>query len=230
METKKSYQANLDKKRTVFFQIGILLALGFVLAAFKWQVASRISDVAWEPVTIEIDVVETVVRTFPETPPPPPPPQPSFILEIVDDGDVIIDIPDIFIDFENGYNIIPGDFAESVPVEEVEPEIFCVPCVEVAATFNGKPADEGLREYMGHNLKYPHIAVQNNISGRVIVQFVVDQNGNAVDVQVIRGTDPLLDSEASRLIKSTSGMWTPGMQRGKPVKVRYTFPVLFQLQ
>ena len=213
----------------MFFQTGLLLALGFVLVAFEWQFASDISDVTWDSVTIENYVVETVVRTFSEPPPPPAPPQPSFELEIVND-EVIIDATEIFFDFEIGYNILPGDFTVYAPVGEVEPEIFCVPCVETAVTFNGKPADEGLREYMGQNLKYPQIAIDNNISGRVFVQFVVDQNGNAVDVQVMRGTDPLLDNEAVRLIKSTSGMWTPGMQRGKPVKVRYTFPVFFQLQ
>ena len=83
---------------------------------------------------------------------------------------------------------------------------------------------------MGKNLRYPQIAIDNGVFGKVFVQFVIDQKGNVIDLQVVRSADPLLDNEALRLIKSTSGMWTPGKQREQPVKVRYTFPITFRLQ
>ena len=226
METKKSEHANLEKRRSMFFQVGLLLALGFAFVAFEWQFESRISDVKWENIPVSVDV-EDVVRTFTEPPQlPPQVPHPSFQLEIVETVDV--SVPEININFEDGFNIInPVFFKETEVIEE--PEV-CIPCLEVAGTFGGKSVEEGFREYMGKNLKYPQLAIENNISGKVLVQFVIDQKGNAVDIQVIRSIDPVLDNEAIRLIKSSSGLWTPGLQHGKPVKVRYTFPILFQLQ
>ena len=233
METKKSNHANLENKRSVFFQAGLLLALCVAFAAFEWQTAPRISDVMWETLKFD-DVVEWMVpqTTQPELPPLPAPPRLTFDLEIVDNDVYLGDIPDIVIDVERGFNILSTDgFSTAViEIDTTERMIFDSFWVEESALFNGKPAEAAFREYMGQNLKYPQIAVENAISGRVFVQFVVDQQGNVVDAQVTRNVDPLLDHEALRLIQSTSGMWTPAKQRQKPVKVRYTFPIMFKLQ
>ena len=230
METKKSDRVNLEKKRSMFFQVGLLFALGIAFVAFEWQVATRISDIEWEPlfpvdgVTIEIPI------TRPDLPLPAPP-RPSFELEIVDNTIDLGDIPDIIFDVEGGLNLLPTEgFSQTILVEEVEPEIFLPSLLEEQALFNGKPAEEAFRNYVRQNLTFPQIAIDNGIFGRVFVQFVIDQRGNVVDVHVVRGVDPSLDNEALRLIKSTSGMWTPGKQSGKPVKVRYTFPIVFQLR
>ena len=229
METKKSNHANLERKRSMFFQVGLLLALGSAFVAFEWQSALRISDVKWDtPIPIDIATIEIPI-TQPD-PPPPAPPKPSYELDIVDNTVEIGDIPNIFFGVDEGSNILPTDFSTTTIKIEDEPEIFDVGLVEVSALFNGKPAEEAFREYIGQNLKYPQIAIVNGIDGKVFVQFVVDNRGNIVDAQVVRSADPSLDSEALRLIKSTSGMWTPGKQRGKAVKVRYTFPITFRLQ
>jgi protein TonB len=229
METKKSDRANLEKKRSMFFQVGLLIALGVAFVAFEWQVAPRISDITWDPPVSHIEEVD-VIRTYSE-PPPPVPPQINLELAIVDNTVDVGDIPDITFSVEGGENILsPENFSESTITEEIEPEIFNPSLVEVQAMFNGKPAEEAFREYISQNLRYPHIAIDNGISGKVFVQFVVDQKGNVVDVQVVRSADQSLDTEALRLIKSTSGMWTPGKQRNTPVKVRYTFPITFRLQ
>ena len=230
METKKSNHANLEKKRSMFFQVGLLLALGFAFVAFEWQSAIRISDVKWDT-PVPIDVVSIVVPiTHPELPPPTPP-QPSFDLEIVDNTVELGDMPDIIFDVEKGSNILPTDgFSTTDIIIEVEPEVFDVGSVEIAAKFNGKPAEDAFRQYIGQNLKYPQLAIDNGIDGKVFVQFVIDHRGNVVDMKVVRSADPSLEGEALRLIGSTSGMWTPGKQHGKPVKVRYTFPITFKLQ
>ena len=90
METKKSNRANLEKKRVMFFQVGLLLALGLAFVAFEWQVALRVSDVKWEPVPIG-DVDEFVIQaTFDKTPPPPPEPDPGDKLVPTDDGRYIV--------------------------------------------------------------------------------------------------------------------------------------------
>jgi len=231
METKKTDRANLEKKRSMFFQLGLLVALGLSFVAFEWQVTPRISDVVWDQFPIDFVSIDIPITFTVPTPPPTAPPQSGFILEIVDNNVVIDDFPDIIFNIENGYNILTTvGFATTDIVEEDEPEIFCVSCVEEQALFNGNTVEEAFRNYVSQNLTFPQIAIDNGISGKVFVQFVVDPKGNAVDVKVVRGIDPLLDNEALRLIESTSGMWTPGKQRGKPVKVRYTFPVTFQLE
>jgi protein TonB len=85
------------------------------------------------------------------------------------------------------------------------------------------------REYIARNLKYPEVAAENGIQGRVFVQFVVEPDGRVSNVKVVRGVDPALDREAVRVVES-SPPWKPGKQRGKPVRVSFTFPIIFVLQ
>ena len=230
METKKSDHANLEKKRSMFFQVGLLLVLSFVLAAFEWQATLRISDVEWE-ISFPVDGIPIEIPVTRPDLPPPAPPLPSFELDIVDNTIDVGDVSEIMFDIERGFNILSTDIFEQISLqEEVEPEIFDPLLLEEQALFNGKPAEEAFRSYIAQHLKYPQIAIDNGIFGKVFVQFVVDQKGNIIDVQVARGIDPLLDNEAIRLIKTTSGLWSPGEQHGKPVKVKYTFPILFQLR
>ena len=84
-----------------------------------------------------------------------------------------------------------------------------------------------LFKFLGDNVKYPVIAQENGIQGRVICQFVVNRDGSIVDVEVVRPVDPSLDKEAIRVIKSMPN-WSPGKQRGKAVRVKYTLPVNFR--
>ena len=85
METKKSNRANLEKKRSMFFQVGLLIALGFAFVAFEWQVAPHISDIKWES-PVFTDVIDIVIpSTTQSIPPPPVPPLPSLELEIISD-------------------------------------------------------------------------------------------------------------------------------------------------
>ena len=111
-------------------------------------------------------------------------------------------------------------------IEPEEQTIFEV--VEQMPEFpNGGMA--GLMQYLSKNIKYPTIAQENGTQGRVTVQFVVNKDGSIVDAKVLRGVDPYLDKEAVRVIMGMP-KWKPGMQRGKPVRVKYTVPVMFRLQ
>ena len=103
-----------------------------------------------------------------------------------------------------------------------EEDIFQV--VEDMPTFPGD-----INKWLGKNVKYPVIAQENNIQGRVTVQFVIERDGSITDVKVLRGVDPSLDKEAVRVVKSMP-KWKPGKQRGKPVRVSYTVPINFRLQ
>ncbi len=101
--------------------------------------------------------------------------------------------------------------------------------VEDMPTFNGgEPAIE-FRIYVAQNLQYPVTAAENGTEGRVIIQFAVDKNGKVVDANVVRSVDPALDKEAVRVVMSSPD-WEPGRQKGKAVKVLFTFPINFVVQ
>lgn len=87
---------------------------------------------------------------------------------------------------------------------------------------------DALVQFLSQNVVYPRIAVENGIEGKVIVQFVVDKDGSITNVQIVKSVDPSLDKEAKRVI-SAMPKWSPGFQRGKPVRVKYTVPVNFAL-
>jgi protein TonB len=125
---------------------------------------------------------------------------------------------------ENIQYVQEGDGEEVTPVEE-EPVFFIV---EEMPSFQGK-GEDGFRQFIAKNLRYPEIAAENGISGRVYVQFAVNSKGQVVDAVVVRGIDPALDQEALRVVTS-SPRWEPGRQRGTPVKVQFTFPINFILE
>jgi protein TonB len=117
-----------------------------------------------------------------------------------------------------------GQEDEVTPAEE-EPVFFIV---EEMPSFQGK-GEDGFREYIAQNLRYPEVAAEAGISGRVYVQFAVNSKGEVVDAVVVRSVDTALDKEALRVVLS-SPRWEPGRQRGTPVKVQFTFPINFILQ
>lgn len=111
------------------------------------------------------------------------------------------------------------------PKHEEEDKVFDI--VEQQPLFPGGPA--ALMKYLSENTKYPVVAQENGVQGRVTVQFVVEKDGSISDVHVLRGVDPSLDKEAVRVVKSMP-RWTPGKQNGITVRVNYRVPVLFRLQ
>ena len=115
---------------------------------------------------------------------------------------------------------------EEVEEEVKEEEVFLI--VEEMPSFGTGGANE-FRQYIAENLRYPEVAAENGIQGRVFVQFVVEADGRLTNVKVLRGVDPSLDKEAMRVVES-SPKWNAGKQRGKPVRVSFTFPIIFVLQ
>lgn len=110
--------------------------------------------------------------------------------------------------------------------EQLDGQIFVI--VEDMPTFRGGGVDK-FREWVNQNLQYPAIASKNGIQGRVYIDFVVDKEGKVGHVKVVRGVDPSLDKAAMDVVRSAPD-WEPGMQSGKPVNVRYSFPILFELK
>ena len=230
MELKKSKKADLERKRGLFTEIGLLIALGFTLLAFEWKVVPQVEEKVEGPSSVLMDEELVQVTRADEPPPPPPePPKVTDILDIVSDDvqvDTHIDI-NMEADLSTEIAIVTaGVYTETEIEEEEEVVIFAI--VEEKPLFQGKDAEEGFRDWVNKNTVYPAVAQENGISGRVFVEFSIDKTGQLVDIRVMRGVDPLLDAEAVRVIKM-SPKWTPGMQRGKPVKVKYTFPFNFKL-
>ncbi len=228
MELKKSNKANLEKRKGMFLEIGLVVSLSIILVAFEWTKGEGNKDdtnVVSE-IQFEDEMMQITRREEPKPEPKPEQPKVAEVLDIVDDD---VEIEDEF-DFDmeatddSEYDFtMMGDDDETIDEEEV----FYI--VEDMPTFNGgEPATE-FRKYIAQNLRYPEIAAENGISGRVIVQFAVNKVGTVVDANVVRSVDPALDKEAVRVVM-TSPKWTPGKQRGKAVKVLFTFPINFVLQ
>lgn len=225
MEIKKSFKADLENKRVLFVEIGIVSALAVMLLAFEWTSQPKDNQLLMAAQAGEADEeIIPITRQQPEQPPPPPPPpQVIEVINIVEDN---VDIEEFDFDDMEADEDMSIDFVPFEEEEEAEEEVFFI--VEDMPKFQGG-GKEKFREYIAQNLQYPAIAAENGISGRVFVQFAVNNKGEVVDVIVVRGVDPALDKEAVRVVKS-SPKWTPGKQRGRPVKVQFTFPIVFVLQ
>ncbi len=229
MEIKKNPQADLERHRTTYTQIGLAVVLGLMLVAFNWTTSEKKIDSLGVVVAVNLEeeMIATEREQLPEPPPPPPPPQELVIeqLTIVEDNQQETNI-DFSTEATEDTRISQRDIVQ-VKEEEVveEPEIFLV--VEEQPEFPGGMTK--LMEYLRNNIKYPQIAKENGIQGKVFVSFVVDPNGKVTRIKVVRGVDPALDAEAIRVVENMPP-WKPGKQRGKPVYVQYNLPINFQLQ
>lgn len=227
MEIKKSKKADLENKRGLFLEIGFVLTLAIVFLAFEWRVDSNeidILDVAHELV-IDDDVVP--ITREPQKAPPPPPPAPKLadVLIIVDDNEEIeeeLEIEEVSIKMDDEVKIQVVDDGDEDTDEE---QIFVI--VEDMPKFPG--GDIALLKWISKSVKYPVIAQENGITGRVHMNFVINESGSIENIVVVRGVDPSLDKEAIRVIKKMP-KWEPGKQRGKAVKVSFSLPINFQLQ
>ncbi|MDD4728032.1 MAG: TonB family protein [Dysgonamonadaceae bacterium] len=229
MEVKKAPHANIETHKTTFFLMGMVVALAVLFVGFEWS--STISKLDESMIMEEVLAEEEIEITQrePEPPPPPPPPEPEVpdvIEEVEEKVENKIDLSSLEDDQSRAQVQTYTPPPPPKPVEEeATDEIFVV--VEQQPEFPGGMT--ALMKFLGDNIKYPVIAQENGIQGRVITNFVVERDGSISDVQVVRGQDPSLDREAVRVIK-TMPKWKAGQQRGKPVRVRFTLPVVFRLQ
>lgn len=229
MEQKKTVKADLESKKTVFLQIGLVIALAVTLAAFEYKSYDKL-EVSGFGDNKFVDVPEEMVQITQQqnTPPPPAPPATTTVINIVN-NDAIVD-DDFKIDAEADENTqmeqytAPKVTTQVVEEEVSEVEIFTV--VEEAPSYPG--GDEARIKFLQENIKYPQMARESGIAGTVYVTFVVERDGNVTDVKVMRGIGGGCDEEAIRVIKAMP-KWNPGKQRGKPVRVQFNMPIKFTL-
>lgn len=228
MEAKKSDKANLEKTKTMYTLLGLVVALSIVILAFEWK--SYDKEVEAEQLTQVVQEVEEMIIQTRQEEPPPPPEEPQQAetteFEIVDDDQ----------ELENEFNIETFEntgnaevFIPKVEVEEVEEEaeeetIFTV--VEESASFPGGMQE--LYKYVGSNLVYPQQARETGTQGKVFITFVVEKDGSLTDVKVLRDIGSGCGEEAVRVVKSMP-KWKPAKQRGKAVRMQFNLPISFTL-
>lgn len=231
METKKSIRADLEKKKGLFLQLGLIISLGAALLAFEWRTPYNpkiiVSGDIWNNVPDE-----TIISTRQPDKKEPVPVKPVITaINIVDNTVDVIDDPIIDAGAE------PGDIIDSyVPVQLItkpdeekgidDPnEVFMV--VEEMPSFKG--GESAFRKYLQDNLVIPRAALEAGVKGKVYLSFVVDADGSLTRIKVLRGIGFGCDEECVRVLENCPS-WNPGRQRTKAVKVEMSMPVEFNIQ
>ena len=202
MEIKKTPKADLENRRTLYTEIGLVVALLVVWGAFSYSTKEKaVASLGEDTQVVE---VEDMVPITQETPPPPPEapkiPVLSDQIDIVEDD---IKVEDNFMSLEDDANLGVEimDYVEEVKEEVVEEEAIPFQLVEEKPSFNGGDANE-FSKWVNSKLQYPEIAKENGVQGRVTLQFTVNPDGSVSNVKVLRGVDSSLDKEAVRVSKS----------------------------
>jgi|TARA_B100000378_G_scaffold121577_1_gene98135 protein TonB len=223
MEVKKNLNADLEKKSSLFLNIGLCVSLLLVITAFEWKFYDRGAGMDLGSIDDNFEDLMEIPQT--EQPPPPPPViQQPEIIEVPDEEEIEDEI-EIIIDVEiTEETIIEEIVFEEAPEEEEIDEIFTI--------VEDQPEPPGgigaFYKYVATTLRYPAQARRMGIEGKVFVQFVVDKDGSLTNVQAIKGIGAGCDEEAVRVI-SKAKKWKPGKQRGRAVKVRMILPITFKL-
>lgn len=226
MELKKNPKVDLQNKRGILLEIGLIVALAAVIGAFLYTP----KEVRVEKIDMNYGVVEEEITEITrQDQKPPEPPKKTEITVITDILNIVTNDTKIttdigFAEFEEDIEIVQQ---VAVAEEEIEEEqIFFK--VETMPSFMGGDLTT-FRNWVQSKVKYPQLAQENNISGRVLLMFVVEKDGSLTNIEVLQTPDSSLSEEAIRVLK-TSPKWTPGKQRNQSVRVKYTLPIDFRIQ
>lgn len=228
MEVKKSPKADLDSKRLTFALIGLVVSLFIVWRVFEIKSYDKrtLENLQRTVEIIEEEMVEITKQEAPKPQPPAPKPQATQIQVVEDDVEVEDEID---INAEVSQEEIIEEYVYEAPeIEEeeiVEAEIFTV--VEQMPEFPGGAAE--MTRFIQKNIKYPMMARESDIQGRVYINFVVEPDGSVSNVTVMRGIGGGCDEEAVRIVNMMP-KWNPGKQRGIVVRCSFTVPIVFRLQ
>ncbi len=234
IKPKKNPKADIGRNSTLYFMIGLAAVLGMVYGAIEWKKYDTIQEY-----DIALNVEDSLDEEVPMTeqikpPPPPPPPAAPEIIEIIEDEEKVEETVIESTETNQEEEIVA---IEEVEVEEIEEDI-AVPfaVIEEVPIFPGcegarsKKAcfQEMIQKHIRKNFRYPEIAQEMGIQGRVNILFVIQKDGSIGGIRM-RGPDKSLEAEALRIIQKLPKM-TPGKQRGRPVKVPFSIPITFKLQ
>ncbi|QIA07134.1 energy transducer TonB [Draconibacterium halophilum] len=228
MNNKKTKKTDLEGKKTTLFLVGMVVALSFTLFAFEWKQPVRKPMIVQGSTDYFPPEDLVIPRTQTENAEPEKPIIKLPVFKVIKD-DIKIN-EELIWEGEEPDEPVMIDFGNIMetgkdPGEENLDGILNI--AEVMPEFPG--GDAALLSYLARNVKYPLIAQENGIEGKVFVTFVIDETGNIFNVTLTRGVDSALDLEAIRVVKSMP-RWKPGKQGNTEVKVRYTVPISFVLQ
>lgn len=207
--------------------MGLVAALTGALVAFNWKsYDTEVQEFSTRTVVEEVE--EVVLQTQEDQPDPEPPEAPEITteFEVVDDNKEIEN--ELHVDMNDNANTQVVEFTPVETTEEVvekEEEIFVF--VEEQPSFPG--GDEELYKFLAENIQYPALARENNVEGKVFVQFVVEKNGSITQVKLVKDIGSGCGQEAMRVVKSMP-KWKPGKQRGTAVRSQFTLPIRFKLR
>ena len=225
MEKRKTEKADLENKKGLFLQIGLVFTLGVILLAFEWKTYDVVLVVDSRAV---VEMEEDIVINTETPPPPPPPPPPQEItteLEIVADDKVIENEVEINAEADER-TAIEVYIAPVIEAEDEEEEHVIFQVVEDAPGYPG--GEEERMRFLRDNIRYPAIARESGIQGTIFITFVVERDGSITDVKIVRGIGGGCDEEAIRVVQNMP-RWVPGKQRGRAVRVQFMMPIRFTL-
>ena len=229
METKKNPQADLHRKRGLFFAIGLVFTCMFVISAFEWKTFTEHEKIELTN-EVEEDMMLEIPRTIHIPPPPPPKVQQPEVVEIPDDQEEdpitfeFLDLEDPVVKQANV--TMPKPKKRPKIIEEVIKDDFVLFSEVAAKPKNGYKA---FYQYIADHLKYPSQARRMGVEGRVFIQFIIEKDGSLTDIKVIKGIGSGCDEEAIRVLQDAP-KWSPGRQRGQKVRVKKSIPILFKLR
>ena len=234
MQPKKNPEADLNKNRNLYFVIGLTFVTFITWQAIESKTYEKTFD--YEALNVEDDDDEDIPITEQiKTPPPPPPPPPApEVIEVVEDEEEVeetviestetdqdeIIIEEIEVEEEFEDIDVPFAVIEDVPVFPG--------CESVAKSQRRACFQEQMNKHIRKNFRYPDIAQEMGIQGRVYVNFIISKDGSITNIRM-RGPDKNLENEAARIIGRLPQM-TPGKQRGRAVRVPFSIPITFRLQ
>ena len=226
MQIKKSPKADLNNKKGLFLEIGMILALLLTIGCFAYTQKERVVEIIETNLTVVEEEI-TDITTQDQKPPEPPKKVEmqvlSDVLNVVT-NDTKIETEFDFTEFSDDIEIVQNIEVVEEVVEDDAPFIIA----EEMPKFQGGDLMK-FRSWVQGKLKYPVIAQENGIQGKVTLTFVIERDGSLTNIQVMQSPDRSLADEAVRVLQS-SPKWTPGKQRNSPVRVRYTLPVEFRIQ
>lgn len=238
IEVKKAPELDLESKKSSNWLIGCVLAFALMFVAFEWtqREQKKVETDQVIEAAFEEEVIPITQQQQELTPPPAAAPAVAEILNIVDNQTQLTE-ETVQTSEENNQAIVVGTGHGAAtgpvssgpvgPVEEASDDNTVFQVVESMPEFPG--GMDACMKWLRDNIKYPSICMENNIQGRVTAQFVVNKDGSIVDIKIVKSVDPYLDKEAERVLGKMP-KWQPGKQRGKPVRVKFTLPVIFRLQ
>ena len=225
MEIKKSPKADLQNKRGLLLEIGLCVALGLVILAFAYTPKEhRIEQIDMNYGPIEEEITE-ITRQDQKPPEPPKKVEVKVIADLLEvvTNDTKITTEVDFVDFDEDTEIEQIVSVEEEEIEDDQPFLRA----ETMPSFQGGDLNT-FRNWVQSNVRFPQIALENGIQGRVTLTFVIEKDGRLTNIQVLQTPDRSLSEEAVRVL-SKSPKWTPGKQRNQTVRVKYTLPVDFRV-